>query len=342
MSFYYLDEKYLLQMSSQLPLFKRKSKNVFNHRCPFCGDSKKHPNKCRGFHYELKGSLVYKCHNCGKSCLTAMFIKELAPDVYKEYRMEVFKETKGMRIRDVPKKVHQNPVTLPLYESLFDGLMENIKNLPDDHKAVKLLTERMIPKDRWSDLYYLDDMRKCGQLNPKMRKKLENITEDRLVIPYRDRRGHVIGITCRSFDPDAYLRYLAIPINEDAPQVFGYNRLDLTKWVWVVEGAFDSMFIPNCVAVGGSNLKVVNRILAQQRKGLIFDCEPRNKDICKLINQAIKLNYTVVLLPDTGYKDINAMVQGGITPDKIMAMIKDNTYQGLQAKMRFQQWKKVS
>lgn len=334
-----MDEKYLLQLSTQLPLFKNKGGNVYNHRCPFCGDSQKNPTKCRGFHYELKGSLVYKCHNCGKSCLTAMFIKELAPDLYKEYRMEIFKETRGSKSRPTPQPVITTPQK-PLEESLFDGLMDNVKNLPSDHKAVQLLNRRMIPKDFWKDLYYLDDMRKIGQLNPKMREKL-TVAEDRLVIPYRDRKGNVIGITCRSFEQDATLRYVAIPINADYPQVFGYDRANLKKDVYVVEGAFDSMFIPNCISVGGSNLKVVERILDKSKAKLIYDAEPRNRQIVKLISQAIKLNYTVVLLPETGYKDINAMIQGGWKPDKIMELIKENTVQGLQAKLKFQGWKKI-
>lgn len=342
MGFYYLDEKYLLLISSQLPLFKRKGDGVYNHRCPFCGDSKKKPNLCRGFHFQVNGSLLYKCHNCGKSCSTANFIKELDHNLYKQYRMEVFKESKGHKTRPMSAPKVAVPVPeKPVYESLFDGLMENVRNLPDDHKAVQLLNARCIPKARWNDLYYLGDMRKIAQLKPKYKDKLTR-AEDRLVIPYRDRHGHVVGVTCRSFEKNAGLRYIAIPINEDAPQIYGYDRVDLTKKVYVAEGAFDSMFIPNCVAVSGSNLKMVERILTKDQAILIFDNQPRNREISAQIKDAIDRNYSVVLLPETGYKDINAMVQGGMDAEKILSMIEENTVRGLSAKLKFNNWRKIS
>lgn len=330
-------------MSSRLELFKRKGGNVFNHRCPFCGDSQKNPHKCRGYHYELHGSLNYKCWNCGKSMSTSNFIRELAPDLHKDYRVEVFKETKGKKNIRLPSQPKPNVLDIgkPVHGGLFDGLMDSIKNLSNDHKAVQLLNQRMIPKDKWGDLYYLDDMRKVGQLNPKVAEKIKDVVEDRLVIPYRDRTGQVVGITCRSFEPEAKLRYMAIPIREDFPQVYGYDKANLKKKVYVVEGAFDSMFLPNCISVGGSNLKVVQRILDKNQAILIYDAEPRNLQIVKLIRNAIKLNYTVVLLPETGYKDINDMILGGMKPNKILELIKENTVQGLQAKLKFQGWKKI-
>jgi len=253
----------------------------------------------------------------------------------------VFKETKGKKVRIVskPKVNILEPENTP-QESLFDELMDNVKNLPSDHKAVMTLKKRQIPEKYWDDLFYLDDMRKIGQLNPKMREKL-TMAEDRLVIAYRDRTGQVIGVTCRDFKPDSTLRYVAIPIKEDYPQIYGYNRVDLSKPVYVTEGAFDSMFIPNCIGVGGSNLKMVDRVLSQTTPILIFDCEPRNRQIVELISQAIKLKYTIVLLPETGYKDINAMINGGMKQDKIMSLIEENTVRGLQAQLKFQGWKKI-
>lgn len=340
MGFYYIDEKYLLQISPQLPLFKRKKDGVYNHRCPFCGDSKKNPTKCRGFHYEYKGTLIYRCHNCGKTCTTANFIKELDLDLYKQYRMEVFKEFRGKTFRS-PVKAPPPAPPKPAEGSLFNGLMDSINLLPPAHKAVQLLAKRKIPKDRWDDLFYLGDMRKIAQLNPKYKDKLTR-AEDRLIIPYRDKTGKVIGVTCRSFEADAALRYIAIPISEDAPQIYGYDRVDLSKPVYVLEGAFDSMFIPNSIAVSGSNLKMIDRVLPKDQVILIYDAQPRNKEIVSQIRTAIEKNYTVVLLPETGYKDINAMIEGGYTTEKILSMIEKNTVRGLSAKTKFSLWKKIS
>jgi len=241
MGFYYIDEKYLLLLSSRLPLFQRKDKNIFNHRCTFCGDSQKNPTKRRGYHFEHKGILMYKCWNCGKACSTAHFIRELDPELYKEYCLEVFKEGKGKKVRQSASKATQKSTQKLIHDSLFDVLMDNTRNLPLDHIAVKMLINRKIPKKHWNDLYYLDDMRKIAQLKDKYKEKLK-VAEPRLVITYRNRKGHVIGITCRSFEVDAKLRYISIPLNDDHPQVYGYDRVDLKKKVYVVEGAWWGSF----------------------------------------------------------------------------------------------------
>ena len=62
---YYIDQKYLLLVSSQLKLFKKKNDGLYNFRCPYCGDSKKSQTKARGFMFRKENSMIYKCHNCG-------------------------------------------------------------------------------------------------------------------------------------------------------------------------------------------------------------------------------------------------------------------------------------
>ena len=62
---YYIDQKYLLLVSPQLKLFKKKSDGLYNFRCPYCGDSQKSRTKARGYVFRKKNDLFYKCHNCG-------------------------------------------------------------------------------------------------------------------------------------------------------------------------------------------------------------------------------------------------------------------------------------
>jgi hypothetical protein len=54
----YLEQKYLLLVSSQLQLFKKKSNNLFNFRCPYCGDSQKSKSKARGYVFQKENSLL--------------------------------------------------------------------------------------------------------------------------------------------------------------------------------------------------------------------------------------------------------------------------------------------
>ena len=70
--------------------------------------------------------------------------------------------------------------------------------------------------------------------------------------------------------------------------------------------------------------------------------EPRNKDIVKMMADAIKSGHNVVIWPDTiSAKDINEMVMSGITVNEIEKIISSNTVSGLQAQLKFNFWKKV-
>ena len=334
----WIDEKYLLQLSSRLERFKQVG-DVFQHRCPFCGDSQKSKYKARGYHFLKENSYIYKCHNCGLCFSTGKFIEKLDFDLYKQYRRELYKELHGnKRRRRKLKLVEDKKENKPT--SLLDMILDNVKTLPEEHQAVQLLRERMIPESHWDNLYFIDDMRKIGQLSEKYKEKLK-VSESRLLIAIRDRNQKVVGLSCRSFEKEAKLRYITIKIDEDAPMIYGLERVNMNKKIYVFEGAFDSMFIKNSVAVSGSNLKMIDKYLPKENVVLIFDCQPRNKQLVKQINTAIKQNFTVSLLPETGYKDINLMVQNGYTPDKILNMIKENSCRGVRAKMKFNQWKKI-
>ena len=88
----YVDTKFLNQLSNRLPNFKQKKQGLWNFRCPHCGDSKKSKTKSRGFVYEKKNNLFFKCHNCGASMSFSAFLKDRDPVLYKQYQMEKFKE----------------------------------------------------------------------------------------------------------------------------------------------------------------------------------------------------------------------------------------------------------
>jgi len=90
----YTEIKYLNLLSVRLEQFKRKKEFLWNFRCPVCGDSKRHKNKARGFVFQVKGKLLYKCHNCQISIPFGKLLETQDPQLYKEYRMEKFKSPK--------------------------------------------------------------------------------------------------------------------------------------------------------------------------------------------------------------------------------------------------------
>jgi len=124
--------------------------------------------------------------------------------------------------------------------------------------------------------------------------------------------------------------------------VFGMDRVSLHEPVRIVEGPIDSLFVKNCVASGDSSLTTVAENISAGKKVLIFDNEPRNKEIVKLMQDAIKSNHQIVIWPNTiEAKDINEMVVSGISVDEIEAIISSNTFSGLEAQAKFIFWKKV-
>ncbi len=87
-----IDSKYIGLISSRLIKFKRVKSDLYNFRCPICGDSKKNKTKTRGYLYTVKADVNYRCHNCGASMTFSNFLKEIDPLVHKQYVFERFKQ----------------------------------------------------------------------------------------------------------------------------------------------------------------------------------------------------------------------------------------------------------
>ena len=104
--------KYLNLLSPRLTRFKQKKRNLWNFRCPLCGDSQRNKLKCRGFVFEHKSDLLFKCHNCGASMSVSNLIEKLDVELYKEYRMEKFKDKNKPKYdtRKINRVVSQKPV----------------------------------------------------------------------------------------------------------------------------------------------------------------------------------------------------------------------------------------
>ena len=126
-------------------------------------------------------------------------------------------------------------------------------------------------------------------------------------------------------------------LNEDSPKIYGLNNINLNEEVYVTEGPFDSTFVENSIALCGAdgNLKS----LGIRDYVWIYDNEPRNIDIVRRIEKCINNGEKVIIWPSTiKQKDINDMVISG---HSIMNVLKLNTYKGLEAKVKFIEWKRV-
>ena len=87
-----VDSKYIGLVSPRLQKFKKVKNNLFNFRCPICGDSKKNKSKTRGYLYTVKADVNFRCHNCGASMTFSNFLKEIDTVLHKQYVFERFKQ----------------------------------------------------------------------------------------------------------------------------------------------------------------------------------------------------------------------------------------------------------
>jgi len=335
----FVDLKYLKLISNRLPFFKQKSDRVYNCRCVICGDSSKKKTKARGYFYGIKNELLYRCHNCDASMHFGSFLKNLDSLLYNQYVLERYSEglpanRPHQKIEDKFKMIQ--PVFDKKQERLLDKLLDRLDTLPENNEAVQFCIKRKIPKEIFSQLYYTDDVRKIEQLSEKYKDKLTT-KEPRLVIPFYDDNDQLIAVTCRALRNES-LRYLTIKIKEDVPLVFKRD-IDIKKDIYVVEGPIDSMFLPNAIAVAGTNFSKLDFLpYSKEKLVVVFDNQPRNKEVCKLIDKTIEKNYNVVIWPQTlQEKDINDIVLSNKDP---LNIIKKNTYTGLEAKAKFIAWKR--
>ena len=73
---------------------------------------------------------------------------------------------------------------------------------------------------------------------------------------------------------------------------------------------------------------------------LIYDNEPRNKEIVREIGDAIEAGASVCIWPKSyEEKDINEMILAGKTQEEIIETINKNTFSCPKALLEFNTWK---
>ena len=243
-----IDSKYIGLVSSRLEKFKRVKANLYNFRCPICGDSQKHKNKARGYFYQIKTNTNFKCHNCGASLSFNNFLKQIDSTLHKQYVMEKFKEGHtsisgvGNFVVDQPKFDFQKPV---------------FKKKLDLPKASEIDIAREYLKKRKLDpskFYFAQKFQKWVNTH---KKTFDNIIKDesRIVIPLYDTDNNLIGFQGRSLGPNS-VKYITVMINEEAPKIYGLDKVKTEKPIYILEGPFDSTLVENSVAMCGSDLDI--------------------------------------------------------------------------------------
>ena len=329
----WINRKYAGIVSNRLDRFQVKSNQPYtaNFRCPICGDSKTNKWKARGYLFSKKGGIFYKCHNCSFSANLGNFLKQVDPTLHKQYIFERFAEGKQSN-NNVTAFTFEQPKFKP--KNILDNLFVPVKGTP----AEDYLRARQIPEDKWLSLYYVEDSQTLEQLSDKYKGRVLG-SDPRIAVPFYNNDDELVAVNCRAIN-DSKLRYITVRIDNNAPLIYNLNKIDRTKTVYVTEGPFDSMFLDNSVAVGSSDLNAVSRVLDRNNVVLVFDNQPRNRQLIDTMVSAASDQYKVVVWPSlVQQKDINEMVLNGV--DNVKEIIDNNTLCGLALSVRLNQWKKV-
>ena len=328
----FVDTKYIGLVSVRLQKFSKKKEGLYVFRCPYCGDSQKNKNKTRGYIYKLKNDHNFKCHNCGLSRSFTNFLKDQDVSLYDEYIMERYKSGLTGRGTTTPHPVV--PSSKPNFKKKdFD--LPRISELNKEHPVKVYLKNRKISDKYLQELYFCEKFKEWTTPQ-KFTFDATSNDESRIIIPLKDKSG-IFGFQGRTLNPKSKLRYITIMLNEEAPKVYGLDKVNNESPVFVTEGPFDSTFVSNSIAICGADGDV--RGWGVDDPIWVYDNEPRNHEIVKRISNTIDRGEKVVIWPNKIYeKDINDMVLAG---HNVMYLLESNTYSGLEAKLKFTTWKKV-
>jgi len=320
-----IDSKYISLVSSRLQKFKKVKPDLYNFRCPICGDSQKNKNKCRGYFYVVKNNTNFKCHNCGASLSFNNFIKKVDVTLHKQYTLEKFKE--GHTGRNFVTEEPEFTFKKPVFKKKLD-----LPKASEDPDAREYLEKRKLDPDKF---YFTDTFKKWTNT----KKQTFDSTyrdEPRIIIPMYDSGKNLIGFQGRSLLPNS-VKYITVMLDDDSPKLYGIEGVDEEKPIYIVEGPFDSTFVENGVAMCGADVDVGS--LGWSDYIWVLDNEPRNREIVSRVAKLIDRGEKVVIWPNNILeKDINDMVLSG---HNIMDVLKSSTYHGLEAKVKFNTWKKI-
>ena len=320
-----VDSKFIGLISPRLQKFKKIKSDLYNFRCPICGDSQKNKSKTRGYLYGVKADVNFRCHNCGSSMTFSNFLKTLDPVIHKQYVFERFKNNKTGRgtVVEEPKFDFKPPQFAPKVD---------LPRASENDAARLYLEKRLIDPKIFN---YTPTFKKW--VNTLVPNKFSDITYDepRIIIPLIY-ENQLIGFQGRALGPNS-VKYITIMLDDDSPKIYGLDKINNEFPVFVTEGPFDSTFVSNSIAMCGADGDV--RKWGIDDPVWVYDNEPRSHEIVKRISSTIDRGEKVVIWPNNiNEKDINDMILAG---HDVMGVLNSNTYSGLTAQLQFNTWKRI-
>ena len=319
-----VDSKFIGLISPRLEKFKQVKPNLYNFRCPICGDSKKNKSKTRGYLYNIKADINFRCHNCGASMTFSNFLKELDPVIHKQYVFERFKNNSTGRgtVVEEPTFKFKTPkfktkISLPLCSEVQRGR--------------EYLERRRLDPEKF---YWAEDFTGfVNSIKPTFGSHVPK--ESRIIIPLYYNKD-LVGVQGRSVDPSP-VKYITTIFYDEAPKIYGLDSIRRGAPVFITEGPFDSTFLLNSIAMCGADGDVGKWGVSDPV--WVYDNEPRSKEITARISKTIAKGDSVVIWPSHIHeKDINDMVLAG---HDVQSIVESNIYKGLEANLKFTTWKRI-
>ena len=319
-----VDSKFIGLVSSRLQKFKKIKTDLYNFRCPICGDSQKNKSKTRGYLYSVKADVNFRCHNCGASMTLSNFLKTIDPVIHKQYVFERFKDGhtgRGTVVED-PKFNFETPI----FKKTID--LPRASEIPI---AKKYLEKRKLDATKF---YFAE---KFQQWVNSHKQTFDTIHRDesRIIIPLYYNKD-LVGVQGRSLGPNS-VKYITTIFYDEAPKIYGLDDIRTRDSVYITEGPFDSTFLRNSIAMCGADGDVGK--WGVSNPVWVYDNEPRSKEITSRISKTIDRGDKVVIWPNNIYeKDINDMVLAG---HDVQSIVESNIYDGLEANLKFTTWKRI-
>lgn len=342
----FTDTKYLNLISSRLRNFKKKSDSLWNFSCPLCGDSEKNPLKARGYVYERQNNLFYKCHNCGAGTTFSNFLKQVDENQHKQYIRDNYESGRSKfapvekPIKEIPLE-RRDPVPFHLLLPTIEQLDKIVTRKKIKHDAVTYLKYRKIPIQKWNKLYYVADFKKWSEeMAPGLFKDFTK-DFDAIIIPFVNKKQELIGYQGRAYNTFNTFRYSTVRLKKDVDMIYGMDQVDLDEHIYIVEGPFDSMFLPNAIALRSSTVQIPREVLKKNNFTIIFDNEPRNFEIIRQLQSYARKGYNICVWNEDMSKDINQSILDGHDIGEILQYIKEHTYSDLSAHLELNKWKKI-
>ena len=339
----YIDYKYIILLSPKLTGFKQVGNNLWNFRCPICGDSQHNKVKKRGYIYTKAANYRYHCFNCGTDKPLGAFMRIVDGTLYQEYRKEIFHER--LTTHWAGTENEGTKFIVPEHHIRIKSSANKIpvSDLPKNHPAVIYLKNRNVPEKSFQKVFWTSNFPELAK-SVSERYAERKFPSEGIIFEVRDlsQKGFpLMGYQLRVIGtnvPKNHRFITCVNRTDTSINVYGADFIDWDKQVFVVEGPVDSLFIPNCIASLNASLYRVGLNNAIY----VNDCEPRNNEVVREIEKCIRKGYKTVLLPETyNTMDINDIINNfHYSEEELQSLLLKYTYSGATARVMFSKWKK--